>query len=986
MFVLTTGCEPQESTPLPDVPNGGINHPPSDAPVVPETCTTSNFSSTGKTSPLVANKPVDLKTSLRNSVHAISWDARVFVVTRPSFEPPHPVGWYVSVFRPENLQKDSKGVVQFPDDAFSGQVLWEQDGTPDVNTNSHNTLTLLPAPERAENPFPSDSDGNYNLAGGFGTYELYVISPGNDSNEMGIRRGRFIIGNFKKRNAFVARVEMQGPQQILKGTDGKSLIGIEPSITADGRLMVFQGSPKNDGGIDYIMYSYNDNPGSVAGWTPARSIADLYYTEYNRSVAGVPFHEMYPIAKQALRDASGKAYTKGMYYYGAYPWISHDGTELFHTAMVAGCAPDEQRCPAFRRGDRAIRGGFSVIGRWTNWSMRLIDGPSNPQRDCIGEEPTVRTITNSLGAIPGMWAPFRDVENVPIPYTGHRPVYPLIGAVRSDYEEVSFEDFQDRDYLLFLRMNELLHRDPKKPKQTKLETTVTPDTSGNFFNASLRSAKFPIEYNGADETVGAHGQAIYFPDGGSARIASNTRFNSVANGFTFEIFIKRLVNLAVDGENRYRYIVHKPGSFNLIIEENGQIVATVYLNVNGQIVERRSGPVGNPFNLGEWGHAAFSFDAQTGIMKVYKDGQLVGQNQFEKAQVALNNSELVIGPGAQVPPAWPNATEALFILDEVKLSRVPRSEQEIRVSAFVNAASSANQNYFNLPLGLRRSELRIPNSNPPNQKSIELGQRLFHDMRLSRNSDMSCATCHRPEIGFTDGFDRAHGFDGKILRRNTPTIFNRAFSSWQFWDGRAGSLEEQALQPIENPAEMNLPLNEALDRVASDQSYVRQFREAFNGDVSLENMGRAMASFQRSEMLGNSRVDQFEAGQFSAISESEQRGRSLFYGKARCASCHNGSNFSDEGFHNNGFICTNDHGLEETSGLIRDRRLFKTPTLRGLNTTAPFMHDGSISTLEEVVEIYNRGGNHRDNLDSEMKPLLLNPDERADLVNFLRAL
>jgi cytochrome c peroxidase len=975
-----------ESNPLPDIPNGGVSHPPSDAPIVPETCTTTNFPSTGKAYPIVANKPVDIKTSLRNSVHAITWDGRVFIVTRGNPEPPHAQGWHISVFRPENLQRDQNGVVQFPDNAFSDQVLWEQDGTPDVNTNSHNTLTVFPAPDFPENPFPSDGDGNYNLGGGFGTYELYVISPGTDALEMGIRRGRFIIGNFKKNDAYVARVEMLGPQQLLRGTNNKPIRGLEPSITADGRLMVFQGSPKNDGGIDYIMYSYNDNPGSVAGWTPARSIADLYHVEYNRSVNGTPFHEVYPIAKQALRDASGKAYTKGMYYFGAYPWISHDGTEIFHTAMVAGCGPEDQRCPAFRRGDRAVRGAFSVIGRWTNWSMRLIDGPSNPQRDCIGEEPTIRTITNSLGAVPGMWAPFREVDNLAIPYTGNRPVYPLIGAVRSDYQEVSFEDFQDRDYIFYLRMNELLHRDPKESKRTKIVTNVTPDTSGNLLNAGLRGASFPMEYNGVDETVGAHGQAVYFPDGGSARIATTTRFNSIADGFTFEIFVKRLVNLAVDDQNRYRYLVHKPGSFNLIMEEGGQIIATVYLNVNGQSVERRSGPVGNPFNLGEWGHAAFTFDARSGVMKVYKDGQLVGQNQFERAQVALSNSDLVIGPGAQVPPAWPNATEALFILDEVKLSRVARNEQEIRVSAYVNGSRDTNQNFFNLPLGLRRSELRIPNSNPPNQRAIDLGQRLFHDARLSRNSDMSCATCHRPDAAFTDGFDRAHGFDGKILRRNTPTIFNRAFSSMQFWDGRAASLEEQALQPIENPAEMNLPLNEALDRVASDQSYIRQFRDAFNGDVTLENMGKAMASFQRSTMLGNSRVDQFESGQFSALSDSEQRGRTLFLGKGRCASCHNGSNFSDESFHNNGFICTNDHGLEETSGLIRDRRLFKTPTLRGLNATAPFMHDGSISSLEQVVEIYNRGGNHKDNLDSEMKPLFLNPDERADLVNFLRAL
>jgi cytochrome c peroxidase len=194
------------------------------------------------------------------------------------------------------------------------------------------------------------------------------------------------------------------------------------------------------------------------------------------------------------------------------------------------------------------------------------------------------------------------------------------------------------------------------------------------------------------------------------------------------------------------------------------------------------------------------------------------------------------------------------------------------------------------------------------------------------------------------------------------------------------------LIPIENPEEMNLPLTEAVARLKADPEYNEHFRRAFGQDATRTGIAFALASFQRTRLIGDSRADQFEAGNRGALSEREIFGRALFFGKARCASCHNGSNFSDESFHNTGFICTNDLGREEATERSRDRRQFKTPTLRGVLHTAPYLHDGSVATLEQVVETYNKGGIVVENRDTEIKPLGLSESEKAALVEYLRAL
>jgi cytochrome c peroxidase len=265
-----------------------------------------------------------------------------------------------------------------------------------------------------------------------------------------------------------------------------------------------------------------------------------------------------------------------------------------------------------------------------------------------------------------------------------------------------------------------------------------------------------------------------------------------------------------------------------------------------------------------------------------------------------------------------------------------------------------------------------------------LGQRLFAERLLSRDRTLSCADCHQKERAFTDGKTTAVGVGGQVGARNTPTLLNRALGRTQFWDGRAGTLEEQALGPIANPAEMNLTVPEAVARLAAVPSYRDAFRAAFGGAPTAERLAEALAAYERTLYAVDSPFDRYLAGRQDAMSPAAQRGLVLFGKKARCGDCHAGPNFTDEDFHCLGV--SHDPGRQAVTGAAKDFGSFKTPTLREVALTAPYMHNGSVATLAEVVEYYDKGGQAHPNLDEKMKPLSLSASEKADLVAFMQAL
>lgn len=293
-----------------------------------------------------------------------------------------------------------------------------------------------------------------------------------------------------------------------------------------------------------------------------------------------------------------------------------------------------------------------------------------------------------------------------------------------------------------------------------------------------------------------------------------------------------------------------------------------------------------------------------------------------------------------------------------------------------------------VPAGLPRDR-PVPKENPLTEKKVALGRKLFFDPVLSSDRTVACASCHDPAHGFAGKEPRAVGVGGKKGLRNAPSLLNRTYGKALFWDGRETSLEAQALKPIVDPLEMNADLAAVVQRLAGDREYAARFRDAFGGEPNEERLAQALASFQRTLLLGGSRVDRFRAGDVAALNAQEKHGLWLWESKGKCWKCHNGPNFTDEDFHNTGVGWGRepaDLGRFKVTGKDEDRGKFKTPTLRGVALTPPYMHDGSIATLEEVIEFYDRGGEKNPHLDAAMQPLDLTAEDKKSLVAFLKAL
>ena len=288
----------------------------------------------------------------------------------------------------------------------------------------------------------------------------------------------------------------------------------------------------------------------------------------------------------------------------------------------------------------------------------------------------------------------------------------------------------------------------------------------------------------------------------------------------------------------------------------------------------------------------------------------------------------------------------------------------------------------------RPYEIPYPEDNAYSKARAELGKTLFFDPRLSRSRFLSCASCHNPSMDWADGLARGLGHAMQRLDRRTPTLLNVAWGASFFWDGRAATLEEQALGPVESEAEMNMPLPILIDTIAAIPGYKTMFEQAYPGEgITKETVAKALATFQRGLVSGTAPFDRWVRGDNTAISASAQRGFELFNTKARCNKCHSGWRFTDDSFHDIG-VETTDKGRGKIFAKVRSmQHAFKTPTLRNVDRRAPYAHNGSEPTLEAVMELYDLGGRvQRDSLSREMVPLNLTEQEKKDLVEFMKTL
>jgi cytochrome c peroxidase len=331
----------------------------------------------------------------------------------------------------------------------------------------------------------------------------------------------------------------------------------------------------------------------------------------------------------------------------------------------------------------------------------------------------------------------------------------------------------------------------------------------------------------------------------------------------------------------------------------------------------------------------------------------------------------------------------------VLISDTPR--QQTTGQVVVRPAQDQREHIvINNPRAPRRlSEMKPlpdPADNLFTEEKLALGRKLFFDAVLSKDGTVSCAKCHDPDRAFADDKPLAVGVFGRVGKRHSPALINRAFGRTHFWDGRAATLEQQVLQPISDPNEMDLPVVEAVARLSKDSSYRSAFQAVFAREVSSDDLGRALATYLRSIRSSDSPYDRFVAGATDALTPQQQQGLAIFRSKARCIFCHVEPLFTDEQFQNTGVAWRADESVYQDEGRFavsrqeRERGNFKTPTLRDVARTPPYMHDGSLATLEAVVDFYNGGGRPNKNLFPILRPLGLTPDEKQALVKFLEAL
>jgi cytochrome c peroxidase len=370
-------------------------------------------------------------------------------------------------------------------------------------------------------------------------------------------------------------------------------------------------------------------------------------------------------------------------------------------------------------------------------------------------------------------------------------------------------------------------------------------------------------------------------------------------------------------------------------------------------------------------------------------------------------------------PAAAAATEKVMLGDPSLTAGVPGTGDITldQIDAWLAEAKNHVVLEPELPLGLSQGAGQIQGiaENPLTRAKIELGRQLYFDTRLSSNNTVSCATCHDPSMGYTAHTKTGVGIDGQAGGRNSPVSFNRILSGKQFWDGRVDSLEAQAVGPIQNPIEMGFTHEGVVKRLAGIPVYAKQFDVIF-GELTIDRVGEAIAAFERvivtepspydfyEQLLPFTKMDEEDiaddeelaakyaeakaSAEAHPISESAVRGRDLFFGKANCTACHVGANLADEKYHNLGVGMTAaepDLGRFVVTKDEKDTGAFKTPTVRNVALTAPYMHDGSQATLEEVVEWYDKGGHPNPHLSDKIKPLNLTDQEQADLVEFMKA-
>ncbi|MEO1482558.1 MAG: cytochrome c peroxidase [Myxococcota bacterium] len=866
------------------------------------------------------------------------------------------------------------------------------------------TPHMAPDHDYEVNPYYSTAQGMaVNGTSNFKTYRVLLyasdvacpqppVYPGCDSENptrerIGFVKGHIVVEDPDGSSPEVIRAQLDSDFVTLY-SGNSPITGIEPTLTEDGRLLIFHEREP----AALVYYSFNPQSGENTvdatgtrsnGWEPPRPLRDIHnrvgdlVPQPDPSLPRRRFEHIYPVARFPMRFPDGGVFDVRT---GAYPWVDLDGEDVFFTTTEA-------------RGN--LRGGTSVIGASTGGMLRHIDGGINKDRDY-----TRRFVVSSFGTIPGPWAP-PDLDES-LPHSRKKRTYGLIHQKTAEYFETSAEEFIAGDYDVVLPMNPaikgptvLFNTGNPNENRRALQYHVGPgtdpggnpylgmaqDISGKYHAAYLVSGvQFSSEYFGC--VTGSpcpalynedrfSGSAAYFEPGGRIRIPNRSLYPSGADARSLledgnSLTVSFAIRLGTGGEETF--IVNKPFVFDIRLEADRELAFGVFTDG----VRRLTSDLCSPLVLNTWEHVALTYDAETGEIQCFRDGLPSGSPRtIVSGPIGTSTNPVVLGPTT--------AQTTRLALDQFALSAKVRTDDEIARQALgLRPSFTAVDN--GLPVGLLRRDQAHANRTALNADLMALGEILFFDAQLSRNAQVSCSSCHDPAQHFADpGQATSAGIPGKAPTRNTPSLLNLAFYEDFFLDGSGDEMQERLVDVIED--EMEGSLADIVSYVNSAPPY-GSARNGLGGSVTEQIVLDALAEFIFGLFAANSTHDQVIA-HVTTFTPQQRQGFELFNGKARCAQCHHGSNFTDNMYHNTGLVSSGDEGRQSITGHGADAFRFRTPSLRNVRETAPYFHDGSATNLQEVVQLYNLATVVRPPADPLIQPLGLSADERNALVAYL---
>lgn len=966
-----------------------------------------------------------------------SWDGRLI------FNPQHlgsqKYGWNVKTFRPEAVGStgDIHQDMQNNHELFSASVLfdWSNDASNRPNGPGNGTgqlhLAVYPNPAFKQNPYTSNQNGQPSANGKYETYRIYVIgtyanilSANIPQNERVKVTGRtdvqIVVKNPRTTNAAIESARTLTQASLLK-TGNRIIHGYEPTVSMDGRLIIWQGHPQNKLHGSFVIYSYNPNPHTDdSGWSSPRSISAMYYEHgpgaHSETILpnGAKFSQQYPIARKpisifaaATREQEGtvRALKAHEPVPGAYAWLSWDASELFF--------------PTVRTFKGPARSAYAVIGERTNWILEHVDGPVNWTRgnvtDRVDNFPSIHeegaqlaaaysTLSEQLFGSAGkhssayetilttplslglsMWRPSPDASTSVLPYFSGRDTYSMLTSHSARYFEVPLYRVPDSRFIVSFPFNEAIKFSINDAIEMETPSTnknywevvrdvfshspkYTSDISGNGLIGTLSpGAEFPFEYNRAKDVWRNQQKLIDYTEG----VKGNSIYFRPGAHVKTQLSAEAVASMAKPSGWAISYW------FRSLVDLTDKNFSFLML--------------GNyTLTMGKWGtHLKLGLrdkdlNLLADINLIHASEILSGDKQWKHIAISYHqktvsfylNGQLrkqqVISENAAkgIELALENGENTKLIVGPHELPANQNTPAVIALDEFdlLNAALDERT--------LRRlSYTQSPPKTPPTNKLVALGKQLFFDTRLSGNQRLSCGSCHQPENGFSNGLQNAPGIYGRPGKRNVPTLIGKSNKIANMFDASAPSFETQWLLPLAHPNEMAVSIDLMKSRLQLDGNIVARIKTLTNETALVTGVGKALSAYIESL---SPQVDISKM----ILSDLAEAGKKVFFGEGRCANCHNGPYLADGNLHHVGLPDT-DAGRGEITGLASDTGKFTTPSLLALSDTAPYFHDGSANSLFDVINHYRIAANLSASTSTRIRLLELSNADVDNLVSFL---